>query len=404
MDIYDEILKICLEYGFSFFSTLPCSYNINMIKNLEKLKGKVLDERNLSLIHIPLVREESGVSISAGAYLGGKKTAMVIQNQGLGNMLTQLLSFNSHLNGSYRIPNLYIISHRGLDGEKISAQKPLGIKTKEILDIAGIKHYSVENISDLEKFYNLLEEYRNGYSVALLVKPEYDKLPFRIKNESVSRTFTSDHKSERTIKPTMSRYIAISTVINQIKNEFIVSNIGHPSRELFNIRDRSRNFYLTSSLGQSYTLALGLALTIEDIPEKVIVFEGDGGILMNLGSLIVASHHKPKNLIIIILDNGVYGSTGNLETYSSKYVNMRDLAHSCGFPKSKIRIIADEGELRENLTYALNNEGPFLFHVIITDKYEKVPTIPIKMLEIKERFMKTIQEARIFKKIEVRPS
>ena len=165
-----------------------------------------------------------------------------------------------------------------------------------------------------------------------------------------------------------------------------------------NIKDRSRNFYLTSSLGQCYTLALGLALAIEDISEKVIVFEGDGAILMNLGSLIVASHQKPKNLIIVIFDNGVYGSTGNLETYASKYVNIRDLAHSCGFPQSKIRVIAEEGDLRENLTFALNNEGPFLFHVIITDKYEKVPTIPIPMLEIKERFMKTIQESRISKK------
>ena len=398
MDIYDEILRICLEYGFSFFSTLPCSYNINMIESLEKLNGKVQHENNPSLIHIPLVREESGVSMSAGAYLGGRKTAMVIQNQGLGNMVTQLLSFNSQLNGSYRIPNLYIISHRGLDGEKISAQKPLGEKTKEILDIAGIKYCSVENTSDLERFYELLEEYRNGYSIALLVKPEYNKLPFRINNESILRTFASYQIPVINIQPTMSRYIAISTVIHQIKDEFIVSNIGHPSRELYNIKDRSRNFYLTSSLGQCYTLALGLALAIEDISEKVIVFEGDGAILMNLGSLIVASHQKPKNLIIVIFDNGVYGSTGNLETYASKYVNIRDLAHSCGFPQSKIRVIAEEGDLRENLTFALNNEGPFLFHVIITDKYEKVPTIPIPMLEIKERFMKTIQESRISKK------
>jgi len=55
------------------------------------------------------------VSLSAGAYLGARKTAMVIQNQGLGNMVTQMLSLNSHFNGSYRIPNVLIISHRGLE-------------------------------------------------------------------------------------------------------------------------------------------------------------------------------------------------------------------------------------------------------------------------------------------------
>ena len=115
MDIYDEIFRMCSEHGIPFYSTLPCSHNLEFIQKLEELDGIILENADKPLIHIPLVREESGVSLNAGAYLGGRKTAMVIQNQGLGNMVTQMLSLNSHFNGSYRIPNVLIISHRGLE-------------------------------------------------------------------------------------------------------------------------------------------------------------------------------------------------------------------------------------------------------------------------------------------------
>ncbi|MFW9950489.1 MAG: thiamine pyrophosphate-dependent enzyme, partial [Candidatus Thorarchaeota archaeon] len=152
--------------------------------------------------------------------------------------------------------------------------------------------------------------------------------------------------------------------------------------------------YLKSSLGHSYTLALGLALSIEDINQNIICFEGDGGLLMNAGSLSILAHKKPKNLIIILLDNGVWGSAGNTETYALNDVNLSGVAQAYGFPESNIRIISKEEELVKNLRNALKNEGPFLFHVIITDEYENVPILPLSVVEIKERFMKSIGDAR----------
>jgi len=110
-----KFLKCVLRHDITFYSTLPCSHNLKFIQKLEELNGEILKNIGKPLIHIPLVREESGVSLSAGAYLGGRRTAMVIQNQGLGNMVTQMLSLNSYFNGSYRIPNVLIISHRGLE-------------------------------------------------------------------------------------------------------------------------------------------------------------------------------------------------------------------------------------------------------------------------------------------------
>jgi len=398
MDIYDEVFKMCSEHGITFYSTLPCSHNLKFIQKLEELDGKILENADKPLIHIPLVREESGVSLSAGAYLGGRKTAMVIQNQGLGNMITQMLSLNSHLYGSYRIPNLLIISHRGLENEKINAQKPVGSKSKEILDLVGFKHCSVKHISDLKKFQELLEEYDKGQSIALLVEPDHSKPLYRIQSKkNITRIFKGNTIPKNKVQADMTRRKAISEIINQIENEFVVSNIGHPSRELYSLKDRERNFYLTSSLGHSYTLALGLALSTGDINQKIICFEGDGGLLMNVGSLSILAHKKPKNLIVILLDNGVWGSTGNTETYALNDVNLSGVAQAYGFPESNIKIISKEEDLAENVRNALKNDGPFLFHVIITDEYENIPVLPLSVVEIKERFMKSIEDARIAK-------
>ncbi len=398
MDIYDEIFKMCSEHGITFYSTLPCSHNLQFIQKLEELDGKTLENTDKPLIHIPLVREESGVSLNAGAYLGGRKTAMVIQNQGLGNMLTQMLSLNSHLDGSYRIPNLLIISHRGLENEKISAQKPVGSKSKEILDLVGFKHCSVKYISDLKKFQELLEEYDKGQHIALLVEPDHSKPLYRIESKkNITRNFKGTTIPMKRVQVNMTRHKVISEIVNQIEKEFILSNIGHPSRELHKLKDRERNFYFTSCLGHSYTLALGLALSLEDINQKIICFEGDGGLLMNAGSLSILAHKKPKNLIVILLDNGVWGSTGNTETYALNDVNLSGVAQAYGFPESNIKIISKSEYLAECLRKALKNDGPFLFHVIITDEYENVPILPLSVVEIKERFMKSIEDARASK-------
>jgi len=395
-EIYDKIFDICTEKGIDFYCTLPCSHNITLIQKLEELDGRVLKEGAKPLIHIPLVREESGVSLCAGAYLGGRKTAMIIQNQGLGNMVTLMLSVNSNLNGSYNIPNLLIISHRGMEGEKIPAQKPLGIKTEEILDLVGFRYCSVSDINELGEFLSLLDEYNHGESVALLVKPKYDSPPYRIDAKiQRSRTLRENIIRKKKIITEMSRYKAISTIMQFVTDELVVTNLGHPSRELNHIRDRDRNFYLTSCLGHSYTLALGLALGLEDTDQKIICFEGDGALLMNPGSLAILSNKKPKNLILILLDNGVWGSTGNTTNYAMNNVNLSAVIQSFGFPNSLIKTVSNEVELAERFKNVLENKGPFIIHALINDIYEKVPVLPFSVIEIKERFVKSILKDRL---------
>lgn len=102
--------------------------------------------------------------------------------------------------------------------------------------------------------------------------------------------------------------------MDQIEDEIVVSNIGDPSKELYKIKDRPRNFYMLGSMGLASSISLGIALSKS---ENVVCLDGDGALLMNLGSLATIANYNPKNLVLIVLDNGSYGTTGNQPSFTS---------------------------------------------------------------------------------------
>ncbi len=125
MSIYHALKKA----GIDLVTSVPCV-------NLEELLDLI--ESDGEITHIPVTREEEGIGICAGAYLGGANPAIVMQNSGLGNSINALAS----LDLLYRIPLLMILSHRGDLGERISAQVPMGQLTPGLLDSLGIPRYS----------------------------------------------------------------------------------------------------------------------------------------------------------------------------------------------------------------------------------------------------------------------
>jgi len=94
----------------------------------------LLVEEDLAIIHVPVTREEEGVGICAGGWIGGRRPALIMQNSGLGNSINALAS----LNMLFGIPLLMIISHRGTEGESISAQVPMGRLTPALLEAMDI--------------------------------------------------------------------------------------------------------------------------------------------------------------------------------------------------------------------------------------------------------------------------
>ena len=178
----------------------------------------------------------------------------------------------------------------------------------------------------------------------------------------------------------MARFEAIYVIMEYIDDELIICNIGFPSRELYEIEDRSENFYMIGSMGLASSIGLGLALAKPN--SNVVVIDGDGSLLMNMGSLVTVFANNPSNLTWIVIDNGAYGSTGNQDTYA-QVIDLVDVAKGVGFKNSfnfedinlKDIIRSDDASFIVYKTEAGNSNAPI---------------IDLDPITIKERFMKSI--------------
>lgn len=180
---------------------------------------------------------------------------------------------------------------------------------------------------------------------------------------------------------------ALGLVIPLLRDELVVHANGFISRESFNISDRPGNFYMIGSMGLASSIALGVALNKPE--RRVVVFDGDGNILMNLGSLAVIGALQPRNLIHIVFDNETYGSTGNQRTISGQ-VALEELARAAGY--QYVQKVDTEGALRTTMTGFLDRPGPsFLLIKIEPDKEErKIGRITHEPQQIAERFIAAI--------------
>lgn len=184
----------------------------------------------------------------------------------------------------------------------------------------------------------------------------------------------------------MKRYDAIKKIVESLDDELIVCNLGAPSRELYDILDREENFYMLGSMGLSSSIAFGIAISKPE--RKVICIDGDGSILMNLGSLSTIANNDPNNLTLIVIDNSSYGSTGDQKTYTSNRTRLEIIAKGAGF--NSITVIDKEEHIQpilENLTLGCH------FVLIKTQPGNaQVKNVPLFPEEIKERFRKVISK------------
>ncbi|HEY0196413.1 MAG TPA: sulfopyruvate decarboxylase subunit alpha [Methanobacterium sp.] len=159
MDSSKAVYHGLKKAGIDFVVSLPC---VNLGKIIEMV------DCDKEITHVPVTREEEGFGICAGAYLGGKKTAILMQNSGLGNSVNVLAS----LYQLYQLPILMVISHRGTEGEFMSAQIPMGKATPDILDALKIAYLLPKTPEDAFKALSeawLLSE-MGGSPVAMLLE------------------------------------------------------------------------------------------------------------------------------------------------------------------------------------------------------------------------------------------
>ena len=158
LDGSQAVYNTLKQSEINFVVSLPCV-------NLDKLMKMV--EADEDIIHVPVTREEEGFGICAGAFMGGKKPAILMQNSGLGNSVNALAS----LFELYKLPILMIISHRGTDGEFMSAQIPMGNATPKVLDALQIPYYNPNTPEEALKIIPeaWISATKNGNPVGILL-------------------------------------------------------------------------------------------------------------------------------------------------------------------------------------------------------------------------------------------
>jgi len=366
--VEDRLVEILSRAGVDTILALPCD-------RVKWLLKRVSDKGN----YVPLTREEEGVGIAAGVAMAGGRTAMIIQSSGFGNMINALLSLTSY----YRLSLPIFISHRGMYGERIEAQKPMGRALKSLLKACDITYTVLERQYDLTKVERPLRRvFSEGRVHAFLLSPRLwegcGSVAYTY-GERILR-YASIKTSARMIKASLRRYDILDAIKDLLKSQVVVCNLGIPSKELYHIADQPSNFYMLGSMGMATPIGLGVALKTK---RKVFVIDGDGSLLMNSGTLATVAYLNPDNLTIIAIDNGVYGSTGNQPTHSFKLVDLSVVARGYGF-RNVFQCSSDE-EIKRAIRS--RKRGAKFIHVIAMPGNERVENIPLSGIKIKERFV-----------------
>ncbi len=183
----------------------------------------------------------------------------------------------------------------------------------------------------------------------------------------------------------MIRSEVIKSLIPVISDHFVVCNIGLPSQELHMLDDQASNFYMLGTMGLSSSIGLGVALAQK---QKVISIDGDGSVLTNFGTLPTIANNVADNFILLIIDNGSYGSTGDQPTYTGKKTSLAAVARACGC-ENVIECRAED--TADTLQVALDSDKM----TIIVCKCESgnipVPVIQMDPVVIRDRFMKELE-------------
>jgi len=181
----------------------------------------------------------------------------------------------------------------------------------------------------------------------------------------------------------MNRLDVTSRLVKKLKHEeAVIGGIGNTNFDLWAAGHRPQNFYMLGSMGLAFPIALGVALAQPD--RRVFALEGDGSLLMQLGCLSTIAALAPKNLGLIVMDNGIYQITGSQPTPAASVADIIAIAIASGLANSAWA--ADEEDFERLVDQSLSVPGPSLIGVRIDDKPGQGATRR-DPVQIRERFM-----------------
>ena len=361
---------------FYFFKNNKINFYTGVPDSVLKNFIYILDCNKKKINHIVAANEGSAVALATGHYLATKKPALVyMQNSGLGNAINPLISIcHSKV---YSIPLILMIGWRGSCKENDEPQHQLkGKITPSVLRLLNIKFLVLNNLNNFKKIKNLISYSKHKKTpVAFLVKNNTLLLKNNFNKSDIPNSY-------------LNREVVINKLLDKInKNTRIISTTGYTSRELFQIRKNKKykngkDFYMIGGMGHSSMVSLGYSLNSKN---EVICLDGDGSLLMHLGSLISTGLKSKENFKHILLNNGSHESVGGQKIDTFK-VNFKNIVKSFGY--KNYYLAKNNLSFCNNLKYFLKSKGPSFFEVLINSESIKNLSRPKNFLKIKEDFIK----------------
>jgi phosphonopyruvate decarboxylase/sulfopyruvate decarboxylase subunit beta len=183
---------------------------------------------------------------------------------------------------------------------------------------------------------------------------------------------------------------AFEEIIPLLTDEIVIHANGYICRESFNIKDRENNFYMIGSMGLASSIGLGVAVSRPD--QKTIIIDGDGNVLMSMGTLAMIAAAAPKNLIHIVIDNEAYESTGRQRSLSES-VSLEKIAQSAGY--LQIKKVTNKNKIKDAFQELMRKDGPSFLLVKVEPSFDKsTGRVHHTPEEITSRFMKSIKKTK----------
>ncbi|MBY8989908.1 MAG: phosphonopyruvate decarboxylase [Candidatus Lokiarchaeota archaeon] len=369
-----DFINTLNKYEFTFFTGIPDSTFKEFMKFLS-------ENKSINLNNIIACNECEAIALATGYHLSTNKIGIVyLQNSGLGKAVNPITSLCDP--EVYSIPILLMIGWRGEPGKNDAPQhKKMGMVTLPLLDTLQIPYVildpSLESIDrELIKAKSYLTKHKGPYAFV-----------FR-------RNFFEEYKIN---KDSSNNYSLTTTdVINLImenldNTEVIISTTGYISRILYGYRvsrmlDHNKSFYNVGSMGCASSIGLGIALQKPN--RRIIIFDGDGAVIMQMGAFTTIGKNSPSNFVHVIFDNEAHESTGGQPTNSPK-IDFSAIAKACNY--KSVFLIQSRKELLNCMDYIKNGKGPILIHIKINLSQNKDLKRPEKLLkEYREEFMQNL--------------
>ncbi len=371
-----KVIDFIKELDADFFTGVPDSQLKPLCNYLMNTYG--IDKNH----HIIAANEGNCVGLAAGYHLATSKVPVVyMQNSGEGNIINPVASLLHEK--VYNIPMIFIVGWRGEPGVHDEPQHIYqGEITIKLLEDLGIESFILDKETTIDELENVMKEFRKllneGKQVAFVVRKnalEYD--------EKV--VYQNDN--------TMNREEIIEHIVSVSGKDPIISTTGKASRELFEIRERNQeshkyDFLTVGSMGHSSSIALGVAINKPN--QKIWCIDGDGALLMHMGSLPVLGSINPNNLVHIVINNGAHETVGGMPTALS-HLNLCKIAEACNY--KRVYHVDNFEELDKVLKEAKNNQELTFIEVMSSigarDDLGRPTTTAI---ENKENFMEYLSQ------------